>query len=111
LKKNETFYTLKTLICRKYNVKKLTPFLQVNNVLVAPPSDTNGFLSIDTYVKSTQLDKPIETKRAYLHIQNYDLQAVFLSKLEQFSQGNNVIHAPAATTDGFYSTDICLSST
>jgi hypothetical protein len=45
----EHFSTLKTLICRKYTFQKLTQFLQGNNVLDAPASDTSGF-SLESYM-------------------------------------------------------------
>jgi hypothetical protein len=39
------------------------------------------------------------------------LHEVFLSKLTQFSQGNNVLDAPASTTKGVLSRDTFVSST
>jgi hypothetical protein len=48
---------------------------------------------------------------AYLHLENYDLPEVFLSKLIQFSPGSNVLDANASDTDDFLWRDICVSST
>jgi hypothetical protein len=45
----------------------------------------------------------------YLHLENDDLQELFHQKLSQFSQGNNVLDAPASNTDGFLLRDICVS--
>jgi hypothetical protein len=42
---------------------------------------------------------------------NYDLNEVFLLKLTHISQGKNVLHATASSTDGFLSRDLCISST
>jgi hypothetical protein len=40
------------------------------------------------------------TNRAYLHLETPSLQEVFLSKLRQLSQRNNVLDVPASNTDG-----------
>jgi hypothetical protein len=50
-------------------------------------------------------------KCAFLHLQNVDLQKVPLSKLTLFSQGKNVLDAPASKTVGFLSRDTCVTST
>jgi hypothetical protein len=42
-----------------------------------------------------------ETKLAFLHLEIFDLQEAFLSKLTEFSQGNNVILVPPSNIDGF----------
>jgi hypothetical protein len=62
LEKNEGFSTLKTLIGRQYSFKKLTEFLQVNNVPHDPSSNIHAFLSKDTCVSSAQLNRPIWNK-------------------------------------------------
>jgi hypothetical protein len=59
MKRNEPFYILKTMICRKYSFQKLTQLSQGNNVLDVPASNTDGFLLKDTCVSSTQLNRPI----------------------------------------------------
>jgi hypothetical protein len=41
-------------------------------------------------------------KRLYLHIETPKLQKVFLSKLTEFSQGNNVLNAAASNIDGLF---------
>jgi hypothetical protein len=43
-------------------LKKLTQFLWGNKALDAPAFNTDGFLSRDTYVSSTKLDRPIRNK-------------------------------------------------
>jgi hypothetical protein len=50
-------------------------------------------------------------KRAYHHFEKSTLQEVFLSKITQFSQGNNVLGDSASNIDGFVWRDTCLSST
>jgi hypothetical protein len=70
--------TLKNLYCRKYAFQKLTKFSQGNNVLDAPDSNMNGYISRDMYVSSIQLNRPIVTNRAYLHNEKLKLQVVYL---------------------------------
>jgi hypothetical protein len=48
--------------------------------------------------------------RTYLHLENYDLQEVFIQSLTQFSQGYKVLEAPP-NTDAFPSTRTGASST
>jgi hypothetical protein len=50
-------------------------------------------------------------KRAYQHLETPNLQKVIFQKLTQFSQGNNLLNAPASNTDGFLLRDTCVSST
>jgi hypothetical protein len=68
LEENETFSTLKILICTKYFLQKLTHFSQGNNVLDAFASITNGFLSRDIFGKQLYCTGLCGTKRAYLHL-------------------------------------------
>jgi hypothetical protein len=51
-----------------------------------PASKTEGFFPTDTCISSSQLSRPIWTKRAYIHLENPKLHKVFLQKLTQFSQ-------------------------
>jgi hypothetical protein len=41
-----------------------------------------------------------DTKWAFLHLENSDLQEYSFQKLTQFSQGNNVLDAAASNIDG-----------
>jgi hypothetical protein len=50
-------------------------------------------------------------KRAYFHVETPKLQAVFPSKLIQFSLRNGILDAPAYDTNGFLSRDTCVLST
>jgi hypothetical protein len=50
---------MKKLRCRKYSFQTLTQLSQGNNLLDAPASNTDGFLSRDTCDSSTQLKRPI----------------------------------------------------
>jgi hypothetical protein len=60
----ESLLHMENLRCRKYIFQKRTQFLQGNNVLDAPVSNTNSFLSRDTCVPSTQLNRPISNKES-----------------------------------------------
>jgi hypothetical protein len=51
------------------------------------------------------------TKCAFLPIENPVVQAVFLSKLTQFSLGHNVLYAPLYNIHGFLLRGACVSST
>jgi hypothetical protein len=51
------------------------------------------------------------TKWVFLHLENPDLQEIFLSKLTQFCQGTNMLDGPASNTYVFLSRDACVSST
>jgi hypothetical protein len=60
---------------------------------------------------STQLNRPIWSKQSHLLLETPLLQEGFLSKLTLFSQGNNVLDAPASTTNGDLLRDMFVSST
>jgi hypothetical protein len=51
---------------RQYFLKKLTQSSQGNKVLDAPSSILDGFLSRDTYVSLTQLNRPLSNKMSVL---------------------------------------------
>jgi hypothetical protein len=53
LEQNEPISTLTTVICRKYAFQILSQFSQANNVLDAPASNSDVFMSRDTSVSST----------------------------------------------------------
>jgi hypothetical protein len=111
LEKTEPISTLKILRCRKYSFQKLTQFSQRNNVLNAPASNTDGFLSRDICVSSNSLDRYTWNKMCFLHVENPEFQKVFLSETNSILTGNNVLDAPASNTDGFLLRDTCFSST
>jgi hypothetical protein len=59
LEYSECISTLRNLSCSKYSFQKIIQFSQGNNVLDAPASNIDGFISGDTCVSSTFLDRPI----------------------------------------------------
>jgi hypothetical protein len=59
---SEDFSPLKTLNGKQYSFLKLNKFSQGNNVLDAPASNVDSFLSRDTCVSSTQLNRSIWNK-------------------------------------------------
>jgi hypothetical protein len=87
LEQPEPYSTLKTLICRKYAFQKLTQLSQGKNVLDDPASKADGFLYRETYISSTQLNRPIWNKMSLSSPENYDLQEVFLSKTNPTLKG------------------------
>jgi hypothetical protein len=65
LEQNEPFSNLKVLMCRKNSFHKLTQFSQVNNVLDAPASNSDGFLLRDTCISTTSLNRPSCNKMSH----------------------------------------------
>jgi hypothetical protein len=66
------------------------------NTLDSPVSYTDGFLSRDTFVFSTLLNRSIGTKRAFLHVEIYDFQEGVNKKTNPFSHESNVPDAPVS---------------
>jgi hypothetical protein len=69
---NELLSTLKNLSCRKYSFTRLTQFSQGNNVLDDTCCNIDFFLSRDSCVSSTQMNRPIKMKCVFLPLQNHD---------------------------------------
>jgi hypothetical protein len=67
LEKTEPFQPEK-LVCRKYS-QNLTQFSKGNHVIDALASNTDGFLSRDACVASTQLSWLIWNNRAFFHLE------------------------------------------
>jgi hypothetical protein len=95
----------------KYSFHNLTQFSHRNNVIHVAASNIDDFLWRDTCVSSTQLYSPFGANTAYLHNENYDLQAVFLSKINSIPHGNNVLDTAASNIDDSLSRDTCVCST
>jgi hypothetical protein len=64
LEQREPLSTLKHLSWRKCFFEKVTQLSQGNSILDATASNTNVFLSRETCVSSTQLNKPIRNKES-----------------------------------------------
>jgi hypothetical protein len=97
------------MICRIYSFQERTQFSQGNNVLDAEAPNIDVILWRDTCVSSTKLNRPIWSKERVPPLENDDLLKVFFQNLTQFSQGNNVLDAPASNINSFLSGDICIS--
>ena len=106
--------TLNTLFARKgaflhlrnYDLQegflsKVTQWSHINNVPDAAAATLEGFLWSGTCVSSTQLNRVNGVNTAYLHLETLLLQDVFLPKLTQSSEENNVLGAPAVNMCGF----------
>jgi hypothetical protein len=65
----------------------MTQFSQAYNVVDAPPTNFDGFLSRDTCVASTQLNRPIWNKMCVSPLDYADSQAVFLSRTNSVPTG------------------------
>jgi hypothetical protein len=80
-------------------------------MLDASSSNIDGFVWRDRCISTTQLNRPIWSNRAYLHLEIYDFQEVFLSKTNSILTGKQCLFAPACTMDGFLRRDTCVFST
>jgi hypothetical protein len=96
---------MKTMICRKYFCLTLNQFSQSKNVLDAPDSNTDGFLSRDACVSSTQLN------RSFWRNMNTRIYMKYSNQTNSIRIGNNILHAIDSNTDGFLSRDTSVSPT
>jgi hypothetical protein len=96
----------------KVQVFKLTQCSLWNHVLDTAASKIGGSLWKDTCIPSTQLNRPLSTQQSVCPPwHTYGAEKYSSQKLTQFSQCNNVLHAPATQYNGFLSRDTCISST
>jgi hypothetical protein len=75
-----------------------------------PVSATPGFLLGHSHVSSLHLLSPIWNKMNIFPLENPERQAIILSKLTPFLQGNNMQETPASTTHGFLPRNTHVSS-
>jgi hypothetical protein len=77
-------------------------------VLDLPSSNIDGFLTRDTVLLPFTGMELFCTNVMFLTLENPEMQVKLLSKLTQFSQGNNVLDPPASNTDGFLTRETVL---
>jgi hypothetical protein len=77
---NRVYQHFETPKLQEVFLSKLTQVSQGNNVLNAPASNKGGSLWRDSFVYSTYLIGQFGTNSGIVHIENNDLQEVFLSK-------------------------------
>jgi hypothetical protein len=82
-------------------ISKGTQWSHINNVLDAAAASLDGFLWSRTCVSSTQLNRVNEVNRSYSHLETLLFKDVFLPKLTQSSEENNVLGTPAVNMCGF----------
>jgi hypothetical protein len=92
-------------------LQKLTQFLQENNVLDAPASNTDGFLLRDNSFFNLAEQAYLEQNKPFSTLKILLCWKYSFQKLTQFSQGNNVLDAPASSSLGFLWELTCVSST
>jgi hypothetical protein len=68
-------------------LEKLTQFSPGTIVLYAPTAIISGFHWTDNFISSTYLIRPIWNSMRLLHLENYDLQEIFLSKTNSILTG------------------------
>jgi hypothetical protein len=70
-------------------------------VLDAPAFNIGDFLSRDTYVSCTELNRTLWNKHNLSQVEPTNLQVYSFQKLTLFSQGNNVVVALFHKTHGY----------
>jgi hypothetical protein len=95
---------------QELSFQNLTQVSHRKKVLGVPVSNSDGFLLRDTCVPSTSWIGWFATKWTFLQLENYGLQEAFLSKLAQFSEGDNARDAAASIIDHFLWRNTCASS-
>jgi hypothetical protein len=111
LEEAEPIFTYKRLSFRKHSFQNLSRLLQGNNMLHAPASNMHAFLWRDTCVYSTLLSIPSWRQTELIFkVKHLSCRKDCFQKLTEFSQGKNVLDAPASTRDGFLCRDTCVSS-
>jgi hypothetical protein len=65
----QAIYPLEILSSRKNSFQKLSKFSKGINVLGVAPSNIDGYLRTDKCASSTEQNRPISKKRAYLSLE------------------------------------------
>jgi hypothetical protein len=99
------------MICRKYSFQTASLFAQINNMLDAPASNTDGFLLRDTCLSSTWLNRSICNKMRLCPAWKLSLRTYSFQKTNSILQVNNVLDTAASKINGYLSRDTCVSST
>jgi hypothetical protein len=81
------FYLLENHDGEAEFLSKANSFLQENKLFDVPPSNIDGFLSRDTCFSTSQLNRHIGMKCAFLPLLKPDRQAVFLSETNSILTG------------------------
>jgi hypothetical protein len=80
-------------------------------MLGAAASNIHDFLCRDTCVYSTLLNRPSWRQTELIFkLKHVSCRKYCFQKLTEFSQGKNVLGAPASNIDGFVWRDTCVSS-
>jgi hypothetical protein len=100
------------VICKKYSFQKLTQFSHGNNGLEFRYLLTWMVLigDIQVFLQFSWVGL-FGTSKAYLHLKHQSCGKDSFQTLTQFSEGKNVLDAPASNIDGFLSRYIYVSST
>jgi hypothetical protein len=91
-------------------LSKLTQFSEGDNAQDAAASIIVGCLWRHTRVSSPQLNRPIGSKSAYLHLEAPNFHKVVLSKVNSVITEKQCAASFCFYTDGFPSRDTCVSS-
>jgi hypothetical protein len=90
------------MIYRQCSFWKLTQYSEGNSVLHATAAKTNGFLSRDTYVSSTLLNRHMWTKESLSAHWKTEVSGSILSTTIEFSQGIKVLDSATSHVDSFF---------
>jgi hypothetical protein len=111
LEGKEAIHTLKHRNCKKLSIETLTQYSQGNNVLDHPASQTDGFLrEIHLFLHFSRRGL-FGAKQAFLFLENYDLQEVFLSTSNSILLGKQCATAAFSNRECFLWRGACVSST
>jgi hypothetical protein len=83
----EYLFNMKIQIWTMYSYQKLTQFSKRNSVLVAPAPNMDGFFADRNVFLQLSWIGLFGTKGATLHLQNYELKDIFLSKTNAITTG------------------------
>jgi hypothetical protein len=74
-----------------YSFQKTNSIFTGKQVLGAAAANIDGFLSRETCVSSTQLNRVFGRNKDYLYLENHKLQDVFLSKTKSSLTGKQCV--------------------
>jgi hypothetical protein len=110
LKPKEPFSPWNILVCRNYSFQNITQVsLEKRCYMLLLLTQVLFFWGIQGFLQFSWIGL-FATKWALLHLENYHTQELFLSKLTQFSEGDNAEDAAASIIDGCLWRDTCVSS-
>jgi hypothetical protein len=105
---NRFYVHFETPSLQKYSFENVNRFSQGNNMLgVAASNIVYLFSEISVFLQQGWIGL-FGGKILYIHLESPKLQKVFLWKVIEFSQGNNVLAAASSKIDGYLESFMCF---